>query len=483
MTVAAAVETYNDVYVAGRWIPASSTARIDVVDPTTEELYAQVPDGDATDVDRAVAAARAAFPTWSATPAVERAAMLMRFAEEFDKRRESISALLTRENGSTVTETGAAATHASATLRYYAGLTDLLTDEVRPFPHGPFESVVRRLPIGVAGLITPWNYPLALVMTKLAPALMAGCTTVVKPAPETPLHVRPLVEAAEAAGIPGGVINVVTGGGAAGAALVEHRGVDKIAFTGSTVTGRSIGERCGSLLRSVTLELGGKSAAVLLDDVDVDLLAKSVVRLTLRNSGQTCYNCTRVLVPASRYDEIVDVIVDAVRSAPVGDPRDPATVFGPVVSAGQRERIDGYIALGKQQGARLLTGGGRPEGLERGWFVEPTVFGDVTADMRIAQDEIFGPVLSVLPYADIDDAVRIANDSAYGLAGSVFGADQERTDQVARRLETGNVGINFYSSNYAAPFAGRKDSGLGVEFGPEGMASYQVFQSIHRKAS
>ncbi|MFC4945776.1 aldehyde dehydrogenase family protein [Pseudonocardia sp. GCM10023141] len=482
MTATVPVEVHDDVYVDGRWVPSSSGARIDAIDPATEEVHARVPDGDAADVDRAVAAARRAFPDWSGTPAAERAATLLRFADEFERRTESLSALLTRENGSTVTETGAAAAHASATLRYYAGLTDLLEDEIRPFPRGPFESVVRRLPAGVAGLVTPWNYPLALVMTKLAPALMAGCATVVKPAPETSLHVRPLIEAAEAAGIPAGVINVVTGGGATGAALVEHGGVDKIAFTGSTRTGRAIGARCGELLRSVTLELGGKSAAVLLDDVDLELLARSVVRLSLRNSGQTCYNCTRVLVPASRYAEITDVIVDAVRAARVGEPTDPTTVFGPVVSQRQRERIEGYIELGTRQGARLLTGGGRPAGLDRGWYVEPTVFGDVGPDMRIAREEIFGPVLSVLPYTDVDDAVRIANDSDYGLAGAVLGVDEERAEQVARRIETGNVGVNFYSSNYAAPFAGRKDSGVGVEFGPEGMFSYQVFQSVHRKA-
>jgi aldehyde dehydrogenase (NAD+) len=481
MTATAQIAVHDDVYVGGRWVPSNSTARIDVVDPATEVAYAQVPDGDAVDVDRAVAAARAAFPAWSATTGAERSAVLHRFADEFERRTDSLSALLTRENGSTVAETGAASGHAAATLRYYADLTGMLSDEVRPFPRGPLESVVRRLPVGVAGLITPWNYPLALVMTKLAPALMAGCTTVVKPAPETPLHVRLLVEAAEAAGVPAGVINVVTGGGAAGAALVGHPDVDKIAFTGSTVTGRAIGERCGGLLRSVTLELGGKSAAVVLDDVDLDLFSRSVVRLSLRNAGQTCYNCTRVLVPQSRYSEILDRIVDSVRAAPVGDPTDPATVFGPVVSARQRERVEGYIEIGKQEGARLLTGGGRPAGLDRGWYVDPTVFGDVAPGMRIAQEEIFGPVLSVLPYTDVDNAVRIANDSSYGLAGSVFGVDEGRADAVARRIETGNIGINLYSSNYAAPFAGRKDSGVGVEFGPEGMASYQVFQSIHRK--
>jgi aldehyde dehydrogenase (NAD+) len=310
---------------------------------------------------------------------------------------------------------------------------------------------------------------------------MAGCTTVVKPAAETPVHVRPLVEAAEAAGLPPGVLNIVTGGGATGAALVDHPGVDKIAFTGSTATGRVIGERCGRRLRPVTLELGGKSAAILLDDTDLDLFGRSVVRLSMRNSGQTCYACTRVLAPDSRYDEIVDRIVDAVRVAPQGDPLDPSTVFGPVVSARQRERVEGYIELGSQEGAKLVTGGGRPAHLDRGYYVSPTVFRDVAPDMRIAQEEIFGPVLVVLPYRDEDDAVEIANNSRYGLGGAVFGADEARAQRVAERVQTGNIGLNFYSSNHAAPFSGRKDSGLGVEFGPEGLASYQVFQSVHRR--
>jgi aldehyde dehydrogenase (NAD+) len=476
------VDVHDDVHIGGRWVRSNSSARLNVVDPATEQVYAQVPDGDAVDTDRAVVAARSAFRGWAATPAADRASILRAFADELERRNDSLSLLLTRENGSPVAETGAAGSHAAAQLRYYADLTAGVEDEIRGYPPGvSAETVVRRLPAGVAGLITPWNYPLGLVMTKLAPALMAGCTTVIKPAPETPLHVRPLMEAAAAAGVPEGVINVVTGGGATGAALVEHPDVDKIAFTGSTATGKLIGATCGSLLRSVTLELGGKSAAVLLDDADLDLFARSVVRLSMRNSGQTCYACTRVLAPQPRYDEIVDRIVDAVRAARQGDPLDPATVFGPVVSQRQRERVEGYVEIGSQEGAKLVTGGGRPVHLDHGYYVSPTVFRDVTAEMRIAQEEIFGPVLSVLPYDDVDDAVRIANDSRYGLGGAVFGVDEERAQQVAERIETGNIGVNFYASNHAAPFAGRKDSGVGVEFGPEGLAAYQVFQSVHRK--
>jgi aldehyde dehydrogenase (NAD+) len=476
-----AVDVHNDVYVGGRWIQSNSGEDLDVVNPATEEVYARVPAGDVADVDRAVTAAREAFPGWAGLPADERAGVLRAFADELERRNDSLSLTLTTENGSPVAETGSAGCHAADQLRYYAALTGAVEDEIRPYSRIAAETVVRRQPVGVAGLITPWNYPLGLVMIKLAPALMAGCTTVVKPAAETPVHVRPLVEAAEAAGLPPGVLNIVTGGGATGAALVDHPDVDKIAFTGSTATGRMIGERCGQRLRPVTLELGGKSAAILLDDTDLDLFGRSVVRLSMRNSGQTCYACTRVLAPDSRYDEIVDRIVDAVRVAPQGDPLDPSTVFGPVVSARQRERVEGYIELGSQEGAKLVTGGGRPAHLDRGYYVSPTVFRDVAPDMRIAQEEIFGPVLVVLPYRDEDDAVEIANNSRYGLGGAVFGADEARAQRVAERVQTGNIGLNFYSSNHAAPFSGRKDSGLGVEFGPEGLASYQVFQSVHRR--
>lgn len=476
----AAVE-HDDIYIGGAWTASHSATRLNAVDPSSESVYATVPDGDAVDVDRAVVAAHAALTSWSRMRPEDRAAVMRSFADEFELRSERLSGVLTRENGSPVAETSAAGTHAAATLRYYAGLHESLRDEERPFPSGTMSSVVRKLPVGVAGLITPWNYPLALVMTKLAPALIAGCSVVIKPAPETPIHVRILIEAAEAAGIPDGVINVVTGGVAAGSALVEHPLVSKIAFTGSTATGRAIGARCGDLLRSSTLELGGKSAAVLLDDADLDLFGKSVVRLSLRNTGQTCYNCTRVLAPASQYDEVVDRIVGAVQSSVVGDPMNLDTVFGPVVSQQHRARVEKYIDIGTAEGAQIVTGGGRPPGRDIGWYLEPTVFRDVTSDMRIAQEEIFGPVLSVLPYDDIADAIRIANDSRYGLAGAVFGVDEDRADRVAREIVTGNIGINFYSSNHAAPFAGRKDSGVGVEFGPEGLASYQVFQSIHRK--
>ncbi len=292
---------------------------------------------------------------------------------------------------------------------------------------------------------------------------------------------RLLMQATAAAGLPPGVVNLVTGADEAGAALVSHPGVDKISFTGSTDVGRGIGEACGRLLRPVTLELGGKSPAVVLDDADADVLAANILRVAMRNTGQTCKACTRLIVPASRHDELLDVVADVVSSAPIGDPADPATFFGPLVSARQRERVLGYLGLGRAEGAKAVVGGGTPAQFDRGFYVEPTVFRDVGPGMRIAQEEIFGPVLVVVPYDTLDDAARIANDSAYGLAAAVFGEDIDRAMASAGRIHTGNVGINHYGSNAAAPFGGLKASGLGTEQGPEGLAQYLELTSIHRQ--
>jgi aldehyde dehydrogenase (NAD+) len=477
------VQRHTDVYIDGAWRPARTRAVLTVVNPATEEAYAEVPDSDPLDVDDAVHAARRAFPAWAATDPGERAALLVALAAALEAREQAVALAITAENGSPITETATAAGHAATQLRYYAALAgQVAAEDRRPNPAGPLETLVRREPLGVAGLITPWNFPTGLVVAKLAPALLAGCTAVVKPAEETPLDVRLLVDAAGEAGLPPGVFNVVTGGRDTGRALVEHPGVDKIAFTGSTEAGRSIAEVCGRLLRSVTLELGGKSAAVVLDDADLANFAERLLRVTLRNTGQTCYACTRVLAPASRYDEVVDVLGDVIGSAVQGDPLDEATVFGPVVSARQQSRVEGYIVAGRAAGAEVVVGGGRPPHLDRGFFVQPTVFREVTADMAIARDEIFGPVVAVLRYQDEEDAVRLANDSRYGLGGAVFSADEDRALRVAERLETGNVGLNLYSNNHAAPFGGHKDSGLGVEFGPEGITGYQQLKSIHRRS-
>jgi acyl-CoA reductase-like NAD-dependent aldehyde dehydrogenase len=346
---------------------------------------------------------------------------------------------------------------------------------------GRGSTVVLRVPIGVVAAITPWNYPQSLAMFKIAPALAAGCSVVLKPAAETSLDAFQLAEAAREAGLPAGVLNVVPGHRETGRILVEHPGVDKVAFTGSTAAGRSIGETCGRLLRPVTLELGGKSAAIVLDDVDLPKVTGQLALATLQNQGQTCHLSTRVLAPRRRFGEVVDAVADMARSLQVGDPQDPDTRIGPLVSARQRERVEGYIEDGRRTG-RIVAGGSRPAGLDRGWYVEPTVVADPDPGARVVREEIFGPVLVVLPYDTVDDAIAMANDSDYGLGGTVWTQDEDRGLAIARAIETGTVGINSYKIDLGSPFGGVKSSGLGRELGPEGLASYFAVKSIFLKS-
>jgi len=478
---------YNDNYIDGSWVKSRSTERISVIDPSTEEVWGHVPASTVDDIDEAVQSASRAFHDsgWSDIGADARAALMIKLADEFEARAEELAMIITSENGTGITETRQAAGHAARLLRYYASLADYVDQsDVRPFPgtEGQFTEVIRQ-PRGVCALIAPWNFPVALVMVKLAPALIAGCTVVIKPASETPIDLRVLVSAAEAAGIPAGVINLITCERDVAGALVEHPLVAKVAFTGSTEVGRLLAEQCGRLLRPVTLELGGKSASIVLPDANLEYFASVLNRTCLRNTGQTCYNSTRILAPRSRYDEIVDAVAHVVGSTLIGDPFDPATVYGPSASEKQRNTVTKYIEIGEQEGARVATGGlGMPEGINRGFFVKPTVFADVDNSMRIAREEIFGPVLVVIPYDDEDDAVRIANDSPFGLGGSIFTEDADHGAALARRIESGSVGINFYGSNLAAPFGGWKDSGLGMEYGPEAIGVYVRMKSIHRKA-
>lgn len=474
---------HHDLFIAGHWVRAHSQRHHSVTNPATEEIIASVPDGDGQDVESAVSAARAAFPAWRDVAVDQRAAALERLADEIARRADEMTTLITSENGTPVTESSGAATHAAAHLRLTAGLAPILSEpDERPNPMAPGRSVVKRVPVGVAALVTPWNFPLSLIIIKLAPALLAGCTVVIKPAPETPLATRLLMDCVAAAGIPEGVVNLVTGGVATGQALVEHSGVDKVSFTGSTAAGRAIGAVCGQQLKPVTLELGGKSPAIVLDDADPSVLQQNLLKVAMRNTGQTCKACTRLLVPRAQYDDFVDLAADVVSSAPMGDPLDPGTFFGPLVSARQRERVLDYYEIGAAEGAKAVVGGGSVHDPARGYYVEPTVFRDVSNDMRIAQEEIFGPALAVIPYRDIDDAVAIANDSPYGLAAAVFSKNVDRASGVADRLATGNVGINHYGSNASAPFGGHKASGLGTEFGPEGLDAYLTYISIHYPA-
>jgi aldehyde dehydrogenase (NAD+) len=473
----------DDLYVDGGWHTSSASARIPQVDPATAREWGSVPDCSAADVEGAVRAADRAFREgpWATSTPGERARLLLRVADELEARAEEMAVTNTLENGSPVSETRGAAANAAGIFRHVAGLAPWLEDEdVRPFPAGGAESVVRRDPLGVCALIAPWNFPINLMVVKLAPALLAGNTVVMKPAPTTSLSIRFVVEACEAAGLPAGVVNLVTGGGEVGEALVRHPDVAKVAFTGSTPVGRRIAAACGELLRPVTLELGGKSSAIVLEDADLDQVASVLLRTCLRNTGQTCYISTRILAPASRYDEVVDMVTRTVAAAPQGDPFDEATVFGPMASQAQYDVVRGFLDSARAEGARATTGG-RPAESGPGWFIEPTVLADVTPGMRVAREEVFGPVVSVLRYDDLDEAVALANDTSFGLGGVVFSADREAALEVAERMDTGSVGLNFFASNHNAPFGGRHDSGLGVEYGIEGLAQYVSYKSIHRR--
>lgn len=473
---------HKSIFIDGSWVPPTSDRRIDVVNAATEESLGSVPEASPTDVDSAVHAARRAFEDsgWSKMDPAERAAVINRFADALEKRGDQLTRTVSMQNGMPLSlseqfEGG----YAVALLRYYAGLaTSTEFEERRPSPLG-FDTLVHRSPVGVVAGIVPWNYPVTLSITKIAPALAAGCTIVIKPSPGTVLDSYILAEAAEEAEVPAGVINWVPGGRELGSYLVSHPGVDKVAFTGSTSAGRMIAEHCGSLMRPVSLELGGKSAAVVLDDADLSKVTEGLYFASLANNGQTCMACTRILAPSSRYDEVVDALSDWMSSLKVGDPLDATTQLGPVASAEHRERIEGYIATGRGEGARLALGGGRPKGIDKGWFVEPTLFADVDNSSRIAQEEIFGPVLSVIKYDSDDDAVKIANDSEYGLGGSVWSADAERATALARKVQTGTIGVNGYVLDLNAPFGGVKASGIGREFGPEAMAGYQQLKSIY----
>jgi acyl-CoA reductase-like NAD-dependent aldehyde dehydrogenase len=477
------VSDHKAVYVGGEWLVPESGATIDVVSPHTEQVVASVPIAGRPEVDKAVIAARAAFDDgpWPRLAPAERIAVVRKLAELYAPRRREMSGVITTEMGSPA----AFAKFAQATLpmlllNAFADIGDgLAWEESRPGAFGG-ELLVRREPVGVVAAIIPWNMPQFLLVGKLAPALVSGCPIVIKPAPETPLDALLLAEIIDELDLPPGVVSILPGGAETGELLVAHPGVDKVAFTGSSAVGRQIAASCGSQLKRVSLELGGKSAAIVLDDADPAAVAEGVKIAGLMNSGQACVAQTRVLVPESRHGEYVDAVASMVDGLAVGDPTDMATEVGPMVAKRQQERVRGYIEDGVRSGAKLVAGGAEmPDGVDAGWYVRPTLFSEVDNRMRIAREEIFGPVLSVIAYRDDADAVRIANDSDYGLSGSVWTADNDRGLDVARQVRTGSFGINQpYSMDPAGPFGGMKASGIGRELGREGLEGYLETKAI-----
>ncbi|MEO3849966.1 aldehyde dehydrogenase family protein [Streptomyces sp. B8F3] len=470
------MQAHDGMFIDGRWQPAAGDGVIEVVDPADEQVIATVPAGTAADVDAAVAAARAAFPGWAATPPATRAAYVGALGDALAARAEDVAATVTAELGAPLTFSRKV--HAAVPVAVCAAYAEIGASY--PYEEKAGTATVLHEPVGVVGAITPWNYPLHQIVAKAAPALAAGCTVVLKPAENTPLVARIFAEAVAAAGFPPGVLGVVTGYGAeAGRALVEHPGTDFLSFTGSTAVGRAVAAAAGAAVKPVALELGGKSANVILPGADLARAVTAGVANVMANSGQTCTAWTRMLVHRSAYEQALTLATTALTTYAPGDPRDPATRLGPVVSAAQRERVRGYIERGTAEGAVLLAGGaGAPAGRERGYFVQPTVFADVTPDMAIAQEEIFGPVLAVMPYEDEDDALRIANGTVYGLAGAVWAADDATAAAFARRMETGTVVVNGGKFDVLAPFGGHKQSGIGRELGVAGLAEFLHTKSL-----
>ena len=476
MATAAELRVRDRVLIGGEWVEPAGSEAIEVINAATEEVMGTIPACSAADADRAVAAARAAFDSWSRTPREERAGYLTAIAAGLGERSEEIAATIAQELGmplklSQMIQVGLPASQFAAT----PGLMEEVAWEEEIG-----NSRVLREPVGVLGAITPWNYPLNQIAAKVAPALGAGCTVVLKPSEVTPLNAFLLAEVIEAAGLPAGVFNLVTGfGPVVGEAIAAHPGVDMVSFTGSTRAGKRVSELASATVKPVAMELGGKSPNVILDDADLAQAVPDGVAKCFLNSGQTCSALTRMLVPREKLAEAEQIAAAAAEAFTPGDPFAETTRLGPLVSEVQRERVRGYIRKGEEEGAKLVTGGAEaPEGLERGYFVRPTVFSEVTPEMTIAREEIFGPVLAIQPYDGEEEAVRIANDSAYGLAGGVWSGDQERAIAVAKRIRSGQIEINGGAFNPLAPFGGYGQSGHGRENGRYGLEELLQVKSL-----
>ncbi|MGO4765010.1 aldehyde dehydrogenase family protein [Cupriavidus sp. 2KB_3] len=469
----------DKLFINGKWIQPHGSGLIDVIHSATEAVMGKIPEGDARDAEDAIAAARAAFEGWSNTPSAVRAGYIRKIAEGLKDRTEELAQLIAGEVGMPIKL--ARAIQVGGPVYNWGQAASLL--EQFQFEEQVGNSLVVREPVGVVAAITPWNYPLNQITLKVAPALAAGCTVVLKPSEVAPLNAFVLAEVIEAAGLPPGVFNLVTGyGPIVGEVLASHPEVDMVSFTGSTRAGKRVSELAAQSVKRVALELGGKSASVILDDADLPQAVKGTISACFLNSGQTCSAHTRMLVPRARYDEVKAIVAKVVENFTLGDPLAETTRLGPLISAVQKERVTGYIRRGLEEGAELLAGGpDAPEGLGKGFFVKPTVLGNVDPKATVAQEEIFGPVLTVICYDTEEDAVRIANDSVYGLGGGVWSGDEARAIRVARRIRTGQVDINGGPFNMNAPFGGFKQSGNGREAGKYGLEEFLEYKSLQLK--
>jgi len=475
------IKSPHAFFIDGQWQQPAANGELSVISPVTEKVVMTFAEGTPSDIDRAVLAARTAFDhgPWPRMSPQERGAALLKVADELKARLPELAQAWTTQVGAPISFTRYVSGQSPELFEYYGTLIQSypLVDERRR-DDGGLVRVVKE-PVGVCAAITPWNAPLVLLCYKVAAGLAAGCTMVAKPSPETPMDAYILAECIEAAGIPPGVFNVVPGGRETGDYLIRHPDVDKISFTGSTAAGKKIAAAAAERLARASFELGGKSAAIVLEDADIGQMLQSLVPYSMPITGQVCFSLTRVLAPESRKQEVLDAYVAAVSSVKVGDPQDPATQMGPLAMQRQLERVEGYIAKGKSEGAKLVLGGGRPQGFDCGFFVEPTVFDDVRSSMTIAREEIFGPVVSFIGYDDIDDAVAKANDTVYGLHGAVYTQDAERGYEIARRMRSGSVTVNGMIVDPKMPFGGFKQSGLGREGGIEGLDPYFELKTIY----
>lgn len=467
---------HDKIFIDGAWVASTGKGSIDVVNPATEEIIGHIPNGSAEDVDKAARAARAAFPAWAATAKEERGKYIQRLQEGLGARMQEIGKVVSQEMGMP----------ASLSVMVQAGLPAMVMGsyttilENYQFEEKLGSSLIVREPMGVVGCITPWNYPLHQIVAKVAPALAAGCTVVLKPSEVAPLNAFILAEIIEEVGLPAGVFNLVTGTGpVVGEAIAAHPEINMVSFTGSTAAGKRVSEVAAQTVKRVALELGGKSPFIILDDANLDDAVKAGVGNCYINSGQTCIAWTRMLVPRDKQDEIAALVKEAAESYKPGDPLEPTTRLGPLVSKAQQDRVRSYIQKGIDEGATLVTGGPeQPEGLEKGYFVKPTVFSNVSNDMTIAQEEIFGPVLSIIPYDDEQDAIRIANDTIYGLHAGVYSSDKDRATRVAKQIQAGQVTINDGNFNPLAPFGGYKQSGHGRELGVHGLEEFLEVKAL-----